>query len=302
MPIPPDFLLSVGGKLFEQYVPLPGAKEKNERTRAFYSQLIETLSDILMPYRHIDSMTYEESRHMARSVMLAINAVVYKYHCHDGKCGDLQINSCYMLPVLRHELSDDQIANIRFVNRKRDLKKELRGVLQIEQWADPVAALPHDLCLPIEDSTNAGTYRFLLFGAPRAFEKGYPQFVDDTLKPTRHRRPLKRWIADGPAKPGRLFMQKELPEEIVNEIVDYFRQHQEHVRSFASLVLPTPREDADYYPAEYQEMPLAVLNIQSNQPQLFGKGGVLARNLLTAMVPMLGVLARYVSRVRMLKE
>jgi hypothetical protein len=293
--------MSVGGKLFE-LMPFPGAKERSEKTRAFFSELIGALSDILAPYRHIDSMSLEDSRLMARSVMRAINAIVYKYHCHGGDCGDLQINSCYMLPILRHEFTPELLATLRFVDRKRDLAKELRGVLKIEQWAEPVAALPTDLCLPVEHPGSPAIYKNLLFGAPRAFEKGHPQLIDDTLKPTRHRRAVKPWVDDGPATPGRLFMQKELSEPVVNEIIDYFRQHQDHVRSFGSLALTIPAEDAEYYPAEYKELPLAVLNIQSNQPRLFGKAGSLARNLLPAMLPMLGVLARYISRIRMLKD
>ena len=301
MPIPPDVFLSVGGKLFEM-LPLPGAKERDEKTRAFYGELIGALSDVLAPYRHIDSMSLEDSLIIARSVMRAINAIVYRYHCHSGDCGDLQINSCYMLPTLRHEFTPSLIEAIQFVDRKRDLASELRGVLRIRQWAEPVASLPSDLCLPLEHSENRALYRNLLFGAPRAFEKGRPQFVDDTLKPTRHRRALKRWVGDGPATPGRLFLQKELPESIVNEIIGYFKQHQDHVRSFGSLALTIPREDAEYFPAEYKDLPLAVLNIHSNQPRLFGKRAALARYLLPALLPMLGVLARYISRIRMLQD
>lgn len=234
---------------------------------------------------------------MLQSLLLVINALTEKYLARDGS--NASINSCYMIPILRHEFTDEVLKNISFVDRERDLGKELRAVLRLVQWAKPLGNLPTTLYLPVEDHASPNYRHHLLFGAPWAFENGKPQFVDNTLRPTRYRRPVRRWVKDGPAAPGRFFLQRELPAVVVEELTEYFRVHQEHLMSFVSVPLPIPPEDRKVHPKEYADQPLAILSIQANQPRLLGKGGARARVLLTALLPVLNVLIRYISRVRL---
>jgi hypothetical protein len=294
--IPPDVALSLSAKLFE-LTPIPGTKQKHAREVRLYNEVIGVFSDLLGPYRFINTDSVAECEQMLQSLLRVINAVTEKYLAADGN--DVSINSCYMVPILRHEFTNDILKETSFVDRERDLGRELRAVLRLVQWANPLGNLPTTLYLPVEDHASPNYRHRLLFGAPWAFDNGKPQFVDNTLRPTRYRHPIKRWVNDGPAVPGRFFLQRQLPAAVVEELTEYFRVHQEHLMSFVSVPLPIPPEDRKVYPKEYADQPLAVLSIQANQPRLLGKGGARARLLLTALLPVLNVLIRYISRVRL---
>lgn len=292
-----DFWLSVRGKLFE-FTPMPGTKEKHARELAFYDGVIDVYSDLLAPYRYINEMSLEETTRMLQQVLEVINAAAQSYLGYDDDGSSPTINSCYMTPILRQDFTDDVLALTKFVDHDHDLRTELRAVLQLVQWAKRADHLPTVLYLPVPDRA-VQVRQQLLFGAPWAFEHNIPQFIDDTLRQTRRRRPLKWWVDHGPAAPGRFFLPQDLSQPIVDELTSYFVLHQHHMRSFVSIPLPIPPEDRDLFPPEYAQQPLAVLNIQSNKHRLLGRGGARARTLLATLVPVLNVLIRYISRVRL---
>jgi hypothetical protein len=137
----------------------------------------------------------------------------------------------------------------------------------------------------------------LLFGAPRAFATGRLQVINDTLSPSSRPRAL-AFSDTKPATPGRFYLQPELPEEVRVEITRYFKDRAEQLRSFASIPLRPPEAERETL-EHYGTVPIAILNIQSNQPKVLGSPSAW-NTLLTRIEPLLQMLAAYISRLRII--
>jgi hypothetical protein len=294
--IAPEFWRSVGGNV--QLPPMQGSKARQARDLAFYKEVNDTFTDLLAPYRSINETTPGEARNMVRQVLGCINTATEQYLRADDGRASPTVNSCYMMPILRQDLTDDVLQGTRFVDHTRDLRHDLRAVLQLEEWVKPMGQMPTTFCLPVHDE-SANPAAHVLSGAPLAFAKNLPQFVDDTLEQRRRRHPLKWWVREGPAAPGRFFLPQSLAPSILDELTAYFEEQSGHMRSFVSVPLPIPPEDTERYADRYADQPLAVLNIQSDQPRLLGRGGARARTLLPTLVPLMYLLIRYISRTHL---
>ena len=77
MLIPSDVALSLSAKLFE-LTPIPGTKQKHAREVRLYNEVIGVFSDLLGPYRFIntDSLAIPDAADFAKSVEAGFSEVL----------------------------------------------------------------------------------------------------------------------------------------------------------------------------------------------------------------------------------
>lgn len=274
-------------KFSRQLEPIP------EKQDEFVQEHASLLAGALSLYRRIDDMDLGETKRAAASVMKSINGVFFACHRPGTRqaTSDLRMNSCYMFPVVKSDLSPGLLRKLRFAHPERD-NPRLSAVLELAGWAEEVPMLPHELVLPV-----IGTPAEVLVGAPRAFMTNSPSGVDDTLKP-KVRPSWKPWQKRGPATPGRFYLPEELDAGVRHEVIDYFDTNRELLRSFVSIPLAVPENERDKLPPEYRTIPLAVLSVQSNRTGVWSPKGKSRKYLLACILPLTAILASYLSKIR----
>lgn len=274
-------------------------RQKERDAAAFNELLSEVIAKNLGVYGRLESMTPVHLQRAITETMRAINDVVFFFHAKKRRSpyDQLTINSCYMVPVFPSDASSNRLDQVRFLGGGgRTRAKELAAILLLGGWADSVASLPSSLVLPVEQPEDPNFGHRLLFGAPRALVLNQIQVINDTLNPTRRPRALS-WVKDGRPSPGRFYLQPSLPDDVCGEITRYFRDKQDHVRSFASIPLAAPDDTQGLLGTEYGRIPIGVLNIQSNRPKVLGPMREW-QHLLSRMEPLLHILAGYLTRAR----
>ncbi len=201
---------------------------------AAYAAMIGSSMDI-MAFAH--NMTVEQLRHAERSVLRGIALIVYHFY---GGTDSSEIRTSYMRVHAASALPPEVWAEARFVAHGRPLDS-YEYVLELVLWVDTQVDIPKGLlAVPVERILDPRARHRLLPGAAAAFALGMVSVIEDT-------RNLSTYFQDE----GRY-----VDQSVVREQLKFFESHR--IRSFAAV------------PLNYQGKRLGVLNVEANEPGLFG--------------------------------
>ncbi len=205
--------------------------------REFLEAYSATVSSTIESVRASSGMNPEQLEHARKKVLKGIRAIVDYYY---DKSEDLKINACYMLayPTTFMPIGIEERLDFR---EKQRLITTYAHVLDLVMWAEDHIDLPKKLAIPVENPDEDELRFKLLPGAPRAFAMGETIVVPDT-------RDLDEYFKN---------QGKYVDAKVRERQLQFFKDH--NFRSFVSFVL------------EHDAIKKGVLNVQSNEPFIFGK-------------------------------
>ena len=219
----------------------------------FLKEYTETLSGAVESLQDLNSYDAQLVRSAQRSILRYVASVVTAYFKEKI---ELEVNASLMEPKPAHEFAAGRYLDpkrVHFSDQSRSYD-EYHAVLVITAWAKNASGVPRDFAVPVD-----GDGERLLFGAARAFVSGDETVISDVKNAG-----LLQDLLDGQ------------PPAVKREVLDYFAK-QQYV-SFVSL------------PVEFAGQIVAVLNIQSNKPSIFGDNEFYAADIKRYISPLLSIL------------
>jgi hypothetical protein len=208
--------------------------KKNITGENFLREYTTILTQAFSLAPDVSSMTQDEIQTAQNLVLKFISDFVKSYF---GNISGLKVSVNLMT---RKEVKDysesDFFQKVSFVDPGR-LPSSYECVLLIVQSSSPLTNVPQDFALPVDKDEHR-----LFFGAPRAFVTGKNSIIDDIINNS---------IND---------LLQGQPHVVATKIRDFFTKME--YKSFASIPLRTSKGKI-----------IGVVNIQSNQPYVFGRNG-----------------------------
>ncbi len=220
---------------------------------AFLKDYTKTLSGAVDLLQDLNGYNAQQVKFAQRQTLKYIASVVITYFQEKV---ELDVNANLMQPRPTSEFAAGKYLDARrvhFADQSRP-HDEYRAVLLLTAWAQNASGVPRDFAIPVDADDER-----LLFGAARAFAAG-----DETVIPD---------VKDA----GRLNALLEgQPPAVKREVIEFFSK-QQYV-SFVSL------------PVEFAGEIVAVLNIQSNKPNIFGENEFYAADIKRFISPLRSIL------------
>lgn len=240
-----------------------GAPYNSEEFVVAYSEASKKAVDLLGDVQGYSAAELEAG---ATGMLRLIASVVTAYHRDKGA----DINANYMLPV---QPTPELVARAKFCTKDRR-HNSFGCFLELEGWASDDRGFPRDLLIPVERLDEAVSTDALLMGAPWAFAHGKSYLVEDTLHLYEHLSTHENYT-------------------IRVEVKEYFERHKHEIRSFISLPVAPPADEAHRFdwPA------IAIVNIQSNKPRLMGWFPGNRRKLELTLAPLVQTFSHFVMRL-----
>ena len=221
---------------------------------AFLKYYTETLSSAVDLLQDLNSYHLSHVKFAQRKILDYIASVVEIYFKEKVA---LEVNASLMEPRSPRDFAVGKYLDskrVYFSDQSRSFE-EYRAVLVITAWAKNASGVPRDFALPVDSDDER-----LLFGAARAFASG-----DETVIPDVKDVGLLQALLEGQ------------PPAVKREVLDFFAR-QQYV-SFVSL------------PVEFAGQVIAVLNIQSSRPSIFGENEHHAADIKRFILPFRSILA-----------
>ena len=254
----PDFsLLAELGKRLYDYVISRGAPFYSAEFMRVHSELVRAGIDLVPEIQQLPPSRLDEG---IVGLLGHLASIVKAYH----KSPKVEVNANYMIPC---PASNDLRDQARFTERDREANSFL-CFLQLEKWADRQDACPQ-VVLPVE---RPGAGHGLLFGAPKAFVHKKTQVINDTLTINAV------WSSKVTA--------------VRSEILDFFEEQRDRVRSFASFPVVAPKGTDHSCPHPV----IAVVNIDANCKRLLGSHWSHQQKLGVALEPSIHILSHLLVR------
>ncbi len=226
-----------------------------------YSDSLSSAHDLV---EDISQLSPDEQDEAFRGVLQAIAIVVRAYH----RKRDVTINANYMVP----EPGSEALLKAALFCDKRRQPASFRCFLVLKLWAYAPGPLPY-IVLPVDNHDDEDSQQTSLFGAPWSFANGRASIIRDTQRLKKHLRGYEN-------------------RKTRAEITEYFRKHRDHLRSFASLPIETPKGTSGFVPNQV----IGVLNIDSSKTAVLGLFNGNQRKLHVALIPYLNLLAKLIVR------
>lgn len=169
---------------------------------------------------------------------------------------ELEVNASLMEPKPARDFAGGNYLDpkrVYFADQSR-FYAEYRAVLVITAWVRNASGVPKNFAIPVD-----GDDERLLFEAAKAFASG-----DETV------------ISDVKDIPKLTALLEGQPPAVRREVLDFFAK--QHYISFVSL------------PIEFAGQIVAVLNIQSNKPNIFGENEYYATDIKRYISPLLSIM------------
>jgi len=253
--------LVVAGDQYEKRLIIEDTKKNSKELvsdREFMEQYSSAVGAALWLSYLAGQMDADDMRDAQRKLLRAICLIVSYYY---DKKQDIDINACIMQAYDTASGPADVGTRLRCKEKMRDLSTYAH-ILDLVCWAFPRPGLPTELALPVEDPSDPLCKFKLLPGAPHAFALDAVTVVQDTNDLREYFR------TEG----------KNVDPAVRAEQLFYFQEYS--FRSFVSI------------PLNCQGEAVGVLNIQSNQPNIFGLGNkhqALVMNLLNPLITALSL-------------
>lgn len=219
----------------------------------FLKDYTETLSSAVDSLQDLNSYDMQLVRSAQRNILRYVASVVTAYF--KDKVA-LEVNASLMEPRPVRTFAAGKYLDpkqVHFADQSRSYE-EYRTVLVLTAWARNAPGVPKDFAIPVD-----GDDERLLFGAARAFVSG-----DETVIPDIKDTPKMSLLLEGQ------------PPAVKRDVLDFFAR-QQYV-SFVSL------------PIEFTGQTVAVLNLQSSKPSLFGENEYYAADIKRYISPLLSIL------------
>ena len=219
----------------------------------FLKDYTATLSSAVDLLQDLNGYNAPQVKFAQRQILKYIASVVITYFKEKV---ELDVNASLMQPRSTVEFARDKYLDARrvyFADQSRPYD-EYRVVLVITAWAQNASGVPKAFAIPVDTDDER-----LLFGAAKAFASGDETVIAD-VKDTDS---LKR-LLEGQAP------------AVKRDVIDFFAK-QQYV-SFVSL------------PIEFAGQIVAVVNIQSNKPNIFGEGEHYAADIKRFISPLRSIL------------
>ena len=219
----------------------------------FLKNYTDTLSGAVDLLQDLNGYNAQQVRFNQRLTLKYIASVVITYFKEKV---ELEVNASLMQPRPTMDFARDKYLDAKrvyFADQSRP-HDEYRVVLAITAWAQNASGVPKDFAIPVDADDER-----LLFGAARAFASGDETVISD-VKDT-----------------GKLNALLEgQPPSVKREVIEFFAK-QQYV-SFVSL------------PIEFAGQVVAVLNIQSNKPNIFGENEFYAADIKRFISPLRSIM------------
>ncbi len=219
----------------------------------FLKDYTATLSSAVDLLQDLNNYNAQQVKSNQRLTLKYIASVVNTYFKEKV---ELDVNASLMQPRPTVEFARDKYLDAKrvyFADQSRPCD-EYRVILVVTAWAQNAPGVPREFALPVDTDNER-----LLFGAAKAFASG-----DETV------------IADVKDANNLNKLLEGQPPAVKREVVEFFAK-QQYV-SFVSL------------PIEFAGQVVAVLNIQSNKPNIFGEDEFYAADIKRFISPLRSIM------------
>lgn len=199
----------------------------------FRDDYIRLLTDAIEAVQDVKEYNEEQVRQAQKKILKLISSVVILFH---PEAEGLGINANLMEKEAseKHSTNDRFDAHVYFTDPQR-AASSYTGVLCVKVWADPPQVVPPDFSLPLDKDKDR-----ILFGAPRTYAIGSEVVIRNI-----HRDNAVNSLLDGQ------------PPVVKRAVHAFFKEQQ--YQTFISI------------PVKHSDTIIAVLNIQANRDQVFGR-------------------------------